>query len=109
MKQEQTEANRAREIERDEAQKCARIESQWTGHEEEWNATAVVRRDANEKQIEKWRQEIDYLKDAREPVLRELARRDADPLIQAERETLRQQKQKERQRQRERGDSGWER
>lgn len=101
LKQWQAEADRAREIERDEAQKYARIEGQWTGHEDEWNATAAAKLDANEKQIEKWRQEIDYLKDGREPVLRELARRDADPLILAERETLRQQqKQKEQQRQR---------
>ncbi len=101
LKQWQAEADRAREIERDEAQKVARIEAQWTGHEEKWNTDAEARRTANEKQIEKWQQEIDYLKDGREPVLRELARRDADPLILAERETLRQQqKQKEQQRQR---------
>ena len=101
LKQWRVDADRARGYEREYAQKYDRIEAQWTGHEEEWNAAAVARRDAGEKQIEKWRREIDDLKDAREPVLRELARRDADPRIQAERETLRQQqKQKELQKQR---------
>jgi hypothetical protein len=110
LKEWRAEADRAREFEREYASKHAKIEAQWSGHEDEWSAAATARRDANEKQIEKWRREIDYLKDGREPVLRELARRDADPLIQAEREALRQQqKQKVRQRQRGRGDSGMER
>jgi hypothetical protein len=103
----QAEADRAWEIARDVEQKYARIEAQWTGHEEKWKVDAEVRRTANDEQIEKLRLEIDYLKDGREPVLRELARRDADPQIQAERETLRQQqKQKKQQRQKERGDFG---
>jgi hypothetical protein len=104
----QAEADRARGIARDEEKKYARIEAQWTGHEDEWNVDAEARRTANDKQIEKLRQEIDYLKDGREPALRELARRDGDPQIQAERETLRQQKQKqkEQQRQKGRGDFG---
>jgi hypothetical protein len=110
LKEWRAEADRAREFEREYAGKHAKIEAQWSGHENEWSAAAAVKRDANEKQIERWRREIGYLKDAREPVLRELARRDADPLIQAERETLRlQQKQKVQQRQRGRGDSGMER
>lgn len=93
-------SRRARGFELEYARKHAKIEAQWTGHEDEWNAAAAARREASEKQIEKWRREIDDLKDAREPVLRELERRDADPRIQAERETLRQQqKQKKQQRQ----------
>jgi hypothetical protein len=101
LKQWRVEADRARGFELEYARKHAKIEAQWTGHEEEWSASAVAQRDASEKQIEKWRREIDYLKNAREPALRELARRDSDPLIRAERETMRQQqKQKEQQRQR---------
>ena len=62
LKQWRVDADRARGYEREYAQKYDRIEAQWTGREEEWNAAAVARRDAGEKQIEKWQREIDDLK-----------------------------------------------